>query len=153
MSVTTIEKSISRVEQAAKACYEKNRQPMILDASDRIGTAVRQGDVYLRVVPNDYPRGEETPQRQLAPGTTRGSRHVVDSVPDVYSAPDKFPVIQGEPSGFVRVLHGPVLVLTAGEEAVVDHPEHRPAILKGPLVCRVEYQRDFTSEVIRRVED
>jgi len=118
-------------------------------------TCVRQGDVYLRPYRGEpltyhYARGEisverdtateEIQDRQLAPGTTQGSRHIVEG-------------------GGVRLfrhprqdhpLIGPVLVVTS--RCTVTHPEHAHISLP-PGEWQVTYQDDLMQQEIARVRD
>jgi hypothetical protein len=45
--------------------------------SPSLGDVVRQGDLYLIAI-ESLPNGKKTKERQLVPGTTQGSRHVVE---------------------------------------------------------------------------
>ena len=45
--------------------------------SPSLGDVVRQGDLYLVAI-EALPKGTATRERQLVPGTTQGSRHVVE---------------------------------------------------------------------------
>lgn len=81
---------------------------------------VRQGDVYLEAidkVPADC--DQETTNRQLAPGETRGSRHIIEGNVKLFVSSAKQPVRQ---FGAGDVLVGPVIV--AHERCTLTHPEH-----------------------------
>lgn len=100
-----------------------------------------QGDVLL-VRLDALPDGCKKiarPDRQLAPGTTQGSRHCLDSLAGVtlYRLADPTP------------LDGPVIL--AEREFTVEHPEHGDITLPAG-VWGVVYQRAFADE-IRRVQD
>lgn len=107
------------------------------------GQGVRQGDVYIVLLDN-VPAGfvrQTTWDRQLAPGTTQGSRHVLDSQDGVeyYARPN------------ATEFTGPVLVITDIRE--ITHPEHGHWILP-PGIYGISYQR--TQDVLdqqRRVAD
>jgi hypothetical protein len=122
---------------------------------ERADTAVRQGDVYLRPyrgkpLTYHYARGEvsieratateEIQDRQLAPGTTQGSRHIVEgqSVRLYRHARQDHPLI------------GPVLVVT--DRCTITHPEHAHISLP-PGEWQVTYQDDLMQEEIARVRD
>lgn len=101
---------------------------------------VRQGDVYIWLrskMPSNVT--EIRPQSQLAPGTTKGSRHCLDSLEGVtmYSVED------GD------ALQGPFIKLDC--ERVVEHPEHGNWRLPAGLY-EITYQRAFAEE-LRRVRD
>lgn len=103
------------------------------------GQAIRQGDIYLirlAAIPPNLP--PVAPGRQLAPGTTRGSRHCVDGSVSLYEIP-----------GAGR-LDGPLVVAT--ERFRVTHPEHAHFSLP-PGAYQVRYQRNFAVESIERVMD
>lgn len=105
-----------------------------------VDEAVRQGDIYLtRIV--SIPSGVRTTNdRQLAPGTSQGSRHIVagDGVTIYARVNDSDP------------LQGPYL--KADKAFTVEHPEHGHINLPaGDYSCR--YQRDFSAEELARVRD
>lgn len=103
-----------------------------------VGKHVRQGDVYLVRVDDKTPRGKERGSRQVAVGTTVGSRHIAEGELKVY-----------EPVGFQRFERefvGPLVV--ADEPWTLTHPEH--AHVKAPAgTYQVVYQREGS----RRVAD
>lgn len=111
-------------------------------ATMKYGEVVRQGDVYLSKI-GDTALGEQIADRQLAPGTTKGSRHIcaTDSA-KLYAPKDPGP------------LTGPTIV-SKTDRVIVEHPEH--GWLDLPPGCyRVTYQRDYAEEradEIRRVQD
>lgn len=110
-----------------------------------IGEAVRQGDVYLtRLADLPDDRGAATDNRQLAPGSTRGSRHIVAAQSDV--------TITAPPKGST-VLVGPVI--ESRSRLLVEHPEHGHIDLP-PGIYQTSFQRDYArerAEEIRRVQD
>jgi hypothetical protein len=107
------------------------------------GDGQRQGDVYitlLGMVPSGVVKQAKW-NKQLAPGTSQGSRHIIDSKVGVtcYLLKDA-----GE-------YDGPVLVLK--NERTITHPEHGNWILP-PGIYGISYQRTMDSEDrIRRVQD
>jgi len=103
-----------------------------------IGHHVRQGDIFLTRIAT-LPEGlKQTTERQLAPGTTKGSRHILSGSAVAYTRTN------GD------VLEGPVVV--GKERFVVEHPEHGNAsIPRGVYSCT--YQRDFAKEERARVMD
>jgi hypothetical protein len=82
---------------------------------------------------------ERKPSLQLAPGTSQGSRHCLESLEGitVFRLADQTP------------LDGPILEAPSGLR--VNHPEHGDVTLR-PGVYAVVYQRAFAEE-LRRVED
>ena len=79
------------------------------------------------------------PATQLAPGTTKGSRHILDSVDGVafYADPQ------------ADVLTGPVIETEC--ERTVTHPEHGDVVLPAGVYA-ITYQRAYADE-LRRVAD
>jgi len=100
----------------------------------------RQGDVYIWLR-SKIPHGAQPIKAvaQLAPGTTKGSRHCLDSLDGVtmFAMPD------------ANELQGPLLKLEC--ERVVTHPEHGDWRLPAGLY-EITYQRAFAEE-LRRVRD
>lgn len=105
------------------------------------GDEIRQGDIYLYPVDSkpDNLKAEQALSRQLAPGESKGSRHIVDS-PSVL-------IFDKKDAG---VLEGPTLIAT--ERFIVTHPEH--ADISCPAgIYNVTYQRDHMKEELDRVRD
>lgn len=120
------------ISQAAKESRPELRQIEKI----KVGEAIRQGDVYLIRIQRK-PEGftAKTNNRQLAPGTTQGSRHVLAAGPTIYAKPKD-----------ADVLVGPVIV--SKERFLLEHPEHAHFSLPaGTYQCR--YQQEW-SEVERR---
>ena len=100
----------------------------------------QQGDIYIRKL--DEVPVDATPLHnhdgQLAPGTSRGSRHCIDPATVKFFAP-----------AFADALTGPLFVVE--DECTITHPEHGHITL--PAGCyAVTYQRAFADE-LRRVMD
>ncbi len=119
--------------------------------SPSVGDVVRQGDVYLVCLNDDVqvPSCVER-QLQLAPGTTQGSRHVLNgkftskqlAADEVNKLDPEFKVHQ-ELCGMRLSLH---------TDCELDHPEHGNKILPANTEWGVVYQLAFADE-IRRVRD
>jgi len=110
--------------------------------SPSIGDVVRQGDLYLVCI--ERLLGTETKQRQLAPGTTQGSRHVITG---------DCKIVEKYGKGIANVpkeLIGPAFTCTS--ECTIEHPEHGHKILPADTAWAVVYQRAYADE-IRRVQD
>ena len=105
-----------------------------------VGKHVRQGDVYLCRVEDGAKFGKERGTRQVAVGTTVGSRHVAEGRLTVY-----------ESVGFQRFepqFVGPVVV--AEERWTLTHPEHAHVSL--PAGCyQITHQTD--ARTMSRVQD
>jgi hypothetical protein len=118
MNVTEI------VKQIEKQAESHSNAPKSVNLE--IGDICRQGDIYIQRVDDTYAKGKQIADTQLAPGTSKGSRHVVEGA-KVYSPETS------------DILHGPVIV--AEQAFVVTHPEH-PDYTFGPGTYRVGYQLD-----------
>lgn len=104
-----------------------------------IGEGIRQGDLYLERI-SELPKGAKlTSVRQLAPGSTKGSRHVAAGNVQVYNLANPTP------------LQGPVVV--AGAPWSLEHPEHANFTDIPSGVYASTYQRDLRQEEIARVRD
>lgn len=104
------------------------------------GDGVRQGDVYIWKR-DKLPKNVKATKcvLQLAPGTTKGSRHCLDSAEGV----SMFAVDNAD------ALQGPWIKLDC--ERTVTHPEHGDWILPAG-VYEISYQRAYADE-LRRVQD
>lgn len=138
MTITAIQALVSVKESAEKIQSDK---PQRFPEAASTGDYFRQGDIYvtrLESVP-EIAELDRKPSLQLAPGTTKGSRHVIDSKVgvEVYRLSD------------ADVLTGPVVKFDC--ERVITHPEHGDIICP-PGVYGVTYQRAY-AEVLRRAMD
>lgn len=119
-------------------------------------------DDSLQVIPNDLPVGQYIPQgdiniirlgnvpenaipsepsAQLAPGTTRGSRHCIKA--DDLSKCRFFKLPNP------NALQGPIIVFY--EPVTIEHPEHGDQVWPECVVA-VTYQRRYADEV-KRIQD
>lgn len=151
MGTMTAERAYSEVRTEA----EKIRSDAPARVEMEVGDVVRQGDIYITRL-RGLPAGRTTAlaERQLAPGQTQGSRHIVEG-------PAR--LLRCEPVEVERALRdacglsvtapepliGPVIDATG--EVTVTHPEHGNRTLC-PGVYAVTYQRAFADEV-RAVQD
>ena len=132
----TAEAVFSQIKDAA----ERHANPEVrFVRTMQVGQWVRQGDINIARVGDRAARGTETWRRQLAPGETQGSRHVVaDGGVRVYLPAKPGPLV------------GPVIV--AKERCVVTHPEHAHVSLPSGTYA-VTFQRNYAMEEITRVQD
>ena len=113
-----------------------------------VGDVHWQGDVGIQCsekVDAEGPVVETKPVRQLAPGTSRGSRHCVNeaSIPGL-----KFYALRSP-----TALDGPRILVPEGQTLVVDHPDHGTCIFPaGAYRIRYQQQYDAMGE-LRRVRD
>jgi len=132
---------VETVERTARKVCKRETQHFPEGAS--VGDGVRQGDVYITLL-DRVPKGfvkQDTWDRQLAPGSTQGSRHILDAKAGVkyYRHPD------------ANEFTGPVLMLSKTRE--LTHPEHGNWILPS-RIFGISYQR--TQDALdkqRRVAD
>ena len=131
--------SFTRIKESAEQIRNTDCQRFPEAAS--FGEWVRQGDVYFTLIENIPSSAKliEKPSPQLAPGTTKGSRHILQSVSDVelYEPANK------------TVLQGPIMKVK--KEVEVDHPEHGNWILP-PGCYSINYQR-ARAEELKRLAD
>ncbi|MCC6573148.1 MAG: hypothetical protein IT462_05090 [Planctomycetes bacterium] len=105
------------------------------------GEAVRQGDIYVTCLKKlPAKRGKALATRQLAPGSSQGSRHCAEGEDlTLYS-----------PTPGSTELTGPLIV--AKRNFKITHPEHAHFVMPAGIY-QVTYQRDFSREGLFRVED
>jgi len=82
----------------------------------KVGDFCQQGDVYIYKVANDHPHGPETKNRQMAEGSTQGSRHIAGGTGKIY-----LPTVP-PPNAKSGALLGPVII---GKKSwPLTHPVH-----------------------------
>ena len=109
-----------------------------LQGVERIGTAIHQGDVYAVLI-NSLPENiTKVHEKQLAPGTTKGSRHVAVGDVDIFVVRNKSP------------LQGPIV--RAKSDWTITHPEHAHWQLPAGDY-QIVYQQDHAQEEIAAVRD
>lgn len=129
----TANQVLQSIQEAAKNSTDETRFHRVMNIND----IAHQGDVYLLRVNDNHPRGKKITETQLAPGTTKGSRHVAEG--------KKISIFE---TTSTNPLMGPVIV--AKERFEVVHPEHANHSI--PSGCyQVGYQLD--AETRRRVMD
>jgi hypothetical protein len=131
---TALEAHQAIAEAAAKPMTELRMMKAIA-----VGEWIRQGDCYLIRVAKKPAGLIPTKNRQLAAGTTQGSRHIVLDGPEIFVH-----------TGNTDPLVGPVIV--ANERFILDHPEHAVFSLPaGTYQCRL--QQDWAEQERRAVRD
>ena len=132
MSSTTIDTAMAEVTGAAETIRRSEVQRFPDAASP--GDGLRQGDILVTLLAGK-PAGlvkVDKPITQLAPGTTQGSRHCLDSL-------DGVTISRLERPG---AYDGPVLELE--KERTIEHPEHGHMVLP-PGCYAVTFQRTVDS--------
>lgn len=130
---------IKKVESEAKV---KAKPDPVVYGTLAVGDVHRQGDVYitrLDAVPANAAKAKK--EAQLAPGTTQGSRHMVNS--EHMQHCEFFALRQPTP------LQGPIIKIRKPVE--IQHPEHGHVTLP-PGVYGITYQRQLAQE-LKRVAD
>lgn len=133
----TAKEAVSRVRDGAKhAAHDGVRSPNL-----SVGDHVRQGDLYIWAL-EEIPSGAVpmgAVHLQLAPGTSQGSRHALDSADGVSMFSLRTP----------NALQGPMFMLD--QPRTITHPEHGHITLP-PGCYGVTYQRAYADE-LRAVRD
>jgi hypothetical protein len=145
--------------QAAYAEVARAAEAIRSDAHEAIATmspgdVVRQGDLYITCLDSEPPDGVPAGTRQLAPGTTRGSRHIVEGDCDVLRVPDAAAIAALRrviPGVAPRQFVGPVI--RARGPVRLTHPEHGDRTLPGDACYLVTYQRSWSPLTMRRQLD
>lgn len=137
MKSITLEHILSQVREAAASPLGDMR---IVDTID-FGQFARQGDIYIRRIAEPSDGWVETENRQLAPGSTQGSRHTVSDSVRVLVAPTTAMKRRQTDRGLA--FEGPQLV--SEDRFTVSHPEHADISLPGGCY-EVLYQSDFQSQ-------
>ena len=138
MTATEIFNQIKVHGQSSADATTKTILPEILFP----GKYVAQGDINiwpLESLPESVQPAQ--PERQLAPGTTRGSRHCICEKSMHYVEFYKLP--------HPNPLQGPILVFN--DYVTIEHPEHGNQIWP-PSVVAITYQRRYADK-IRRIQD
>lgn len=118
-----------------------------------VGQWIRQGDVMLlRIAKRPDCYATKTTNHQLAPGTSKGSRHIVDGPVTLHTAPeaDARSAIAKLPGTTTSRLLLPGPCVDASERFTLTHPEHAHHSLPAGVYVTI-YQLDSRS--MRRVED
>lgn len=130
-------------ELTEKALILNNKEHRIIKDCP-IGKGWRQGDIYIHRVSDNHPVGDMLDIRQIADGTSIGSRHILIGDVKVYQGV-KLP-------DYVNKLWPLGYAFDVGEEgAIITHPEHAydDICVKGRYV--VTHQIDM--QTMRRVSD
>jgi hypothetical protein len=130
----------------------RNAEPATI-AVMSAGDVVRQGDLYLVAIDEAPPPTGSYPGRQLAPGSTQGSRHVVEGECTLYT-----PQAASAQAILARLIpateesrhfFGPV-VLAPGP-VTITHPEHGHRTLPAGTYLTT-YQRAWADTLRRQVD-
>jgi hypothetical protein len=133
----TIESTLSAVAEAAANPLGDMR--VVNEIAP--GQFARQGDVYIVRIDAVSQGWQKTLKRQLAPGTTQGSRHTVDASVIVYENPAG--LLRRSQTGRGLAFEGPQI--HSDDRFTVSHPEHADISLPGGTY-QVLFQSDFASQ-------
>lgn len=157
MKTMTATEAHAEIERLAK----EKAIPEVRDGRGmEIGQGGRQGDIYVYRVPEDWPRGKQLKDRQLAVGNTQGSRHIAAGHVEVFEgvkAPEFIKAISVDGREVAMPL-GPCIVVkdvkkgkvSRTKKSTVTHPEHAHFMLD-PGTYQVVHQID--ARTLERVKD
>ncbi len=132
METMTADKAFTKIKDRAESIKSDESHRV---ETMSVGDSWRQGDLYITRI-DGIPVGAKKSgvRLQLAPGSTQGSRHVLDSDSGVtmFDAPN------------ATALDGPIFQAT--ERRTVTHPEHGDVSFP-PGCYAVTYQRAFADEL------
>lgn len=151
MNTLAADKAFAKIQRGAERI--RNDEPATIGTVS-IGDVVRQGDLYVVAIEALPEVLRPLKSRQLAPGHTRGSRHILVGDAEIFE-PNKDQVLAViaralAPRNFESYapLVGPVF-RTIGQ-CELDHPEHGNRLLPAGDCFAVIYQRAFGREVQRQ---
>ena len=102
-----------------------------------------QGDVCITKLDKKPGRIVKTSRvRQLAPGNSRGSRHLVTS--DTLKNLTFY-----RQNGRTNDLQGPIIVVPKGKKMKVDHPDHGTVVVPEGIYS-VNYQRQYDPKAVEQ---
>lgn len=151
MKTIPVEKLIEEVRESAETMHAA--KPEVISTAS-VGDVVRQGDLYFVCLESE-PSGSPTKERQLAPGTTQGSRHVAKGKCRVLTPKRRAEVVAiinrvVKGANVQEELVGPVIRCI--EAVTIEHPEHGWRTLPADTLWATVFQRAYGEEV-RRVQD
>ena len=132
MKKNAVIETFQRIQASARS------MPQVRVVSLEIGQVARQGDIYIERVESIEGKGKAITSRQLAPGTSKGSRHIVDESPGVTLWESK-PTLKGKTAFQV----GAAIQAKGGFS--ITHPEHAwmKIATNGIEFFQVWFQADF----------
>lgn len=151
--IRNTESVFNDIRQAAER--HRNDLPVTIDNLS-VGDAYAQGDValefagetldealkHLGLKPSDVELDKDQ-SAQLAPGNTKGSRHILQDMSVVKIYRNK----RG------TAIDGPIIVFAGCDDGMVlTHPQHPWHFYKQPGVYAVHYERSASEELKRRLD-
>ncbi len=142
-----------QIESVKKSVEKMDRRETAIIGAPSAGDVVRQGDLYL-ICLDASPKGKKLATRQLAPGTSQGSRHIMDGDCELLEVDSS--EMAATVNRLVRGANVPAELIGPAVRCFGDstatHPEHGWRILPRDTAWAVVFQRDHAEE-IRRVQD
>lgn len=135
--MTDIKELITKIVQSA----ENNIEDVRFIKSMKVGQIVRQGDIYIHKVDDTHPHGGRC-GRQLAQGSSKGSRHIAESPAECFTGTQKPTTCED------AVFLGPLV--KSPHRFLISHPEHADISLSGGCY-QITHQMDVRTQA--RVRD
>lgn len=139
MSTATLDQTIKQITD--NAMTKKVAEERVI-AEFPIGKIARQGDIYICRVADDHVHGGPLESRQLAQGTSKGSRHIAEMPATVYEG------TTAPPQAIATPFLGPCV--QSDVEFRISHPEHSDVIVPAGTY-QITHQMD--ARTLRRVQD
>ena len=140
---------INQIKQIAKNNQEREssqKTRFITKDNLPIGKCIRQGDIYVFRMDNDWGVGEEVKRNQIADGVSLGARHILNG---------DFKVYQGvSVPKFLNKVHARVCIgyaFDVKDGCVLGHPEHDNYVFKLNGRFQVLHQLDL--QTLKRAAD
>ena len=139
----------SKANNKASERIVNNEPRTFTDADFPVGTVAHQGDLILVRIEALPKSAKKRLQRQLAEGSTQGSRHILALGSNVFDC-DGNEVVAAISSVCRGVALdakyvGPVFQ-TAKGKADLDHPEHGNHLYRGDMTIACVFQRNLDAE-------
>ena len=137
-NAVTIEKTLETVQTSGRTNANPQTRIVVSERHWPMGKFGRQGDVMLQRLPIEdaqklIAKAKEAKTRQIAPGNTQGSRHVIrENSARIYE-------VEG-----ADALTGPIVV--APEGFYLEHPTHADFDVSLPGCYKVTFPRDLAVE-------
>lgn len=128
--------AVERIQQSARS------MPEVRVVDLKVGEVARQGDIYIERVSDIEGRGKAVKSRQLAPGTTKGSRHIV-AESEAVTLWESRPTLNGKAAFQVGA------AIESKGDVTVTHPEHAWIKLVSDGIKRC-YQVWFQADYARK---
>lgn len=140
MSTATLAQTIAQITE--EACTKKVAAERVI-SDFPIGKVARQGDIYICRVDAAHPHGGPLENRQLAQGTSKGSRHIAEGVgTTVYEG------TTAPPQAVATPFLGPCV--QSDVEFRISHPEHADVIVPAGTY---QITHQMHARTLRRVQD